>query len=428
MSKTEIKAHLVQYGCRLNQAEGSSLISSMPKKNIVSSALDEADYIIFNTCTVTNKADQQSLYEIRRAKRINPLAKIIVTGCFASTDKSKLSLLPEVDHIFDNNQKSGILDFIASNITPEANPFSYSFSNRVNKSRVSIKIQDGCNRNCSYCKIPQARGKAVSRPFQQVLNEAESRIKQGYNELILTGVNMGWYRTTDIDFSSLLQKICNLEGLFHVRLSSIEPGSLRNNFFEVFHHHKVAQFLHVPLQSGADKVLRAMKRGYTKQSFLDRIEKVKSQNPLIHLGTDIIVGFPGESTEDFEESCQYLQKLEFSNIHIFPYSSRNNTSIQKKIEEQEVIPVDKLIIRERVKKLQAIKADLYKSYLKKTASNYFKAVVEQKQDRFIAVTENYIKVPLPVDDDYLAGDYVRIQYNEQGKCLNVQALDRKLAS
>ena len=134
------------------------------------------------------------------------------------------------------------------------------------------------------------------------------------------------------------------------------------------------------------------------------------------------------SIADFEESCQFLQKLEFSNIHIFPYSSRNNTSIQRKIEEQEVIPVDKLIIRERVKKLQAIKAGLYKNYLRKTAGNYFKAVVEQKQDRFIAVTENYIKVPLPVDDDYLAGDYVRIQYNEQGNCLNVQALDRKLAS
>lgn len=404
------------------------MLSSMPQKNIVNSTMDEADYIIFNTCTVTDKADQQSLYEIRRARRINPLAKIIVTGCFASTDQAKLSALPEIDHIFDNNQKSGILDFISSNITPASNPFSYSFKERINKSRVSIKIQDGCNRSCSYCKIPQARGKALSRPIIHVLSEAESRIKQGYNELILTGVNMGWYRAENIDFSSLLQKICNLNGLFHVRLSSIEPGSLRSHFFEIFHHHKVAQFLHVPLQSGADKVLRSMKRGYTTQSFLDRIEKLRSQNPLLHLGTDIIVGFPGESTEDFEESCEYIEKLQFSNIHIFPYSSRKNTSIERKIEEQEAVPVDKLIIRERVKKLQTIKAKLYKSYVAKSAGNYFRAVVEKKQDRFIAVTENYIKVALPTAYEFSSGDYIKIKYNDKGQCLSFQELDRKLAS
>jgi threonylcarbamoyladenosine tRNA methylthiotransferase MtaB len=422
------KVHLVQYGCRLNQAEGSSIVSALSTRNLVNSPLEEADFIVFNTCTVTDKADQQSLYEIRRAKRKNPDAKIIVTGCFASTDKEELSKLTEIDYIFGNSEKSGILDFIADKQEPSNRPFSYPYNFKINKSRVSIKIQDGCNRSCSYCKIPQARGKAISRAPDTILAEAKARIDQGYNELILTGVNMGWYRNESLDFSGILSNICDIKGNFHIRLSSIEPGSLRAAFFETFKHPKVAQFLHVPLQSGSDKILRAMKRGYNTKSFRERISKIRQENPLIHIGTDIIIGFPGETEIDFQETCDFVKMLKFSNIHIFPYSSRKNTSIEHKIRDKQIKPIDESVIHNRIKKLTQIKKELYLNYLQASAGSHFRAVVEKKRENYIAVTENYVKVQLPKNAKYKAGEYMSLMYNEQGDCVNIKTLNCQLAS
>lgn len=408
--------HIVQYGCRLNQYEGHALSSSLAENGFQVSELTKADYIVFNTCTVTDKADKQSLYEIRRAKRQNPDAKIIVTGCFATTDKEELEQLPEIDTVFPNNQKAGILDFLTQNNTPKEDPFSYSYQSRINKTRISLKVQDGCNRSCSYCKIPMARGPAVSRSMSTIVDEAKTRIHQGYNEIVLTGVNMGWYKNGGDDFSSLLQNLCDLDGDFHIRLSSIEPGSLRERFFKAVTHPKIAKFAHVPLQSGDDYILRQMKRGYNTKSYTQRILELKNAVPNLHIGTDIIAGFPGETEAHFKNTVDYLQAQEFSRLHVFPYSSRQGTSIERKVTSSSVLPVVNEKITERVKELRDLSLTLEQKFKAKTADYPVRAVVEQKHNKQVAVTENYIKVNLP-GQEYKPGDYLTLSYDKDGNYL-----------
>ena len=443
-------AYIYHFGCRLNLYESNSLLSGLSDNNIIpvdKDQIENADFIIINTCTVTNRADQKNRSAIRQAHRKNPNAKIIVTGCYATTDAHEIKKLPGVYAVVSNQNKANIPNLI-SGLVPslvkssnqnkqiEYDPlnkkwevdgqFGYKLQSRSRTSRAYLKIQDGCNKSCSYCKIPFARGPGRSRDFNQTIEEAKKLIALGFQEITLTGVNIGWYHTRaqetkEKDFYDLLTTLLNLKGDFYIRISSIEPGDVNERLAHLLQHPKMAKFLHVPLQSGSKRILKKMRRGYTPLLYQKKIKKVQALNPDIHIGTDIIVGFPGESAQDFKNTWDICKEIGFANIHIFPYSKRNNTPIVKELaltvdDKLSIKEVPQHITRKRINRLKALQKELYKQYIQRTSNKSFRSIVEKSIEKSVkkeinidkalpktpektseiiyVVTENYVKLSL----------------------------------
>jgi len=395
---------VIHFGCRLNQFETDGIKTSLTANaHTLTADLREADFVVVNTCTVTNKADYKNRAAIRRAHRLNPQAKIVVTGCYATTDAEELRSLPGVYRVVSNDHKHKIADMLSgreSDAAADNNRFTFSAQHEF-KSRATLKIQDGCNKSCSYCKIPQARGRGTSRNFNDTLDAAKRLVNAGFGELVLTGVNIGWYEDAGKSFYALVEAILNLPGNFHLRISSIEPGDVTERFAAFYAHPKMARFLHIPVQSGSKFVLRTMRRGYTPENFLRRIEQVRKVCPEVHIGTDIIVGFPAEGEAEFEESLALSRAANFANIHIFPFSKRRNTPIVNWLERRETSPamekrsyseVNGAVIRERSHRLAALKASLAEEYAASCEGLSVAAICERHEDRKIHfLTENYLR-------------------------------------
>ncbi|MBV6494314.1 MAG: tRNA-2-methylthio-N(6)-dimethylallyladenosine synthase [Turneriella sp.] len=399
------RTKVIHFGCRLNQFETDGIKANL-QENSHSLTEDqrEANYIVINTCTVTNKADYKNRAAIRRAHKLNPDAKIIVTGCYATTDAEEIRQMPGVYRVVSNDQKHNIANILknGSITATEEIPndrFHYS-ANHHFKSRATLKIQDGCNKSCSYCKIPQARGRGVSRDFDETLNAARELVDSGYGELVLTGINIGWYEANGRTFYKLLETILGLSGNFHVRISSIEPGDVTEQFAAFYTHEKMAKFLHIPVQSGSKFVLRTMRRGYTPQTFMRRIEHVRKICPDIHIGTDVIVGFPSEGEAEFIETLDFCRNADFANIHIFPFSKRRNTPIVDWLERREKMAKDKNayqeingnVIRERIGRLIELKNKMAIAYAQRVAGKEFWAIAEHVKNGAVEyLTENYLR-------------------------------------
>lgn len=407
---------LIHFGCRLNQFESDGIKASLADHaHLLTDDLREADFVVVNTCTVTNKADYKNRAAIRRAHRLNPQAKIVVTGCYATTDAEELRSLPGVYRVVSNDDKHRIAQLISGQEgeTLTQNRFSFS-ANHNFKSRATLKIQDGCNKSCSYCKIPQARGRGVSRGFAETLAAARELIDAGFGELVLTGVNIGWYNDSGKNFCTLVSALLDLPGNFHLRISSIEPGDVDARFAEFYRHPKMARFLHIPLQSGSKYVLKMMRRGYTPENFLRRIEMVRRICPEIHIGTDVIVGFPAEGAAEFQETLDFCRHADFANIHIFPFSKRRNTPIADWLERKglrrqamselgaengtrTVREVNGLMIRERVAKLASLKKELAEKYIQRVEGVSVHAIAERIENgRIDFLTENYLRGSMPL--------------------------------
>ncbi|MCX7632742.1 MAG: tRNA (N(6)-L-threonylcarbamoyladenosine(37)-C(2))-methylthiotransferase MtaB [Turneriella sp.] len=390
---------VIHFGCRLNQFESDGLRAALAENaHELTEDLATADYVIINTCTVTNQADAKNRAAIRRAHRLNPQAKIIVTGCYATTDAEKLRSMAGVYRVVSNQDKHQIPALLAGASQVNGNRFAFS-ANHDFKSRATLKIQDGCNKSCSYCKIPQARGRGVSRNFAETVQAARELIAAGFGELVLTGINIGWYFDSGKDFCDLLETLLELEGNFHIRISSIEPGDVSDRLAQLFQHPKMARFLHVPVQSGAKRILRLMRRGYTPANFMARVELVRRHVPEIHIGTDIIVGFPGESEADFAETLALCRSAEFANIHIFPFSKRDNTPVADWLSRRNssgqrpfLEEVHGNTIRRRVAELAQLKEELAYHYRRQVSGMRFAAVAERIQEGAIHfLTENYLR-------------------------------------
>ena len=432
--------HLVHFGCRLNAYESISLASGLESTGFsLTTEIKDADFVIINTCTVTNRADQKNRQAIRRAHRENPGAKIVVTGCYATTDATEIKKLPGVYSVVSNFQKAQIPDQIMGDShrkssLREGQPdgqFGYSLQNRKRHSRAYIKIQDGCNKSCSYCKIPLARGAGRSRDFQETLEEARELIQAGFREITLTGVNLGWYRSLEgKNFYDLLEGLLSLDGDFYIRISSIEPGDVNERLAELLTHPRSALFLHAPLQSGSKEILKAMRRGYTPSHYQKRIEYVKKRCPDIHLGTDVIIGFPGETDAHFQQTFDFCKQMEFANIHIFPYSPRKNTPIVNQLElapnERKEVP--KTRVKKRIELMEALKREMHAGYVKKTAGQTFRGIAlntkpgsnpkdepgRKPQDTLNLVTENYIKLSSRLNPELVQkGDLLRVSYDQR---------------
>jgi len=388
-------------GCKTNQAD-SAFIEGILKREgheIVNYA-DNPDVCIINTCTVTAKSDYQSRQLIRRAIRSG--ARVIATGCYAQLRPGELSSIEGVDLVLGNSQKNRIHEYLyklssrdhkpLQVIDPPENPVESGYYSS-DRTRAFLKIQDGCNFSCSYCTVPMARGRSRSLEPKKVLRAVDRFVSEGYKEIVLTGIHIGCYGSDLHPESSLLEIVKAISKTYpsiRLRLSSIEPQEFKKEFLWLIKEGNVCPHLHIPLQSGSDKILKAMNRGYSTSFFKELLKEIVSICPDISIGTDVIVGFPGESDEDFEETIRFLEELPVSYIHVFPYSKRPNTKasfLKDQISEETK--------RKRVKKVLDLAQMKKNSYITRNLGRKLDVIVEENavtNGFYRAISDNYLKV------------------------------------
>ncbi len=325
-------------GCRLNQYETDALITNFDEAGYQLVGFDETpDVVIVNTCTVTNQSDQKSRTAISQAAHKNKDAVVVVTGCMANHFKEKLESQENITFVVENNRKSSILSLIDAHFSgeilhPEKLPqdvFSYEPVRKSLHTRSAVKIQDGCDNFCTFCIIPMVRGRAVSRPVADILENVRKTIANGFKEIVVTGVNIGRYEDGAARFEDLLARILEVPGDFRVRISSLEPDGFGDRFVDLFSHPKLMPHLHLCLQSGSEKTLLRMRRMYDVEQFRKIIRQFRSVYPDFNFTSDIIVGFPGETDEEFQQTLDAVKEFNFSHVHTFKYSIRKGTRAER---------------------------------------------------------------------------------------------------
>jgi len=325
-------------GCRLNLYETDALASKLADGNYkVVDFSQKADIYVINTCTVTNQSDQKSRQAISQSDRLNHDSLTIVTGCMATNYKKDLEGNDKIDYVVDNNHKTSIPSLLDAHyngetVSPdqfESNVFSFAAADETFHTRSFIKIQDGCDNFCTFCIVPKVRGRAVSRPPEDIFENIRQVVAFGFKEVVITGVNIGRYQHGEYDFEKLIKSILEIPGNFRVRISSIEPDGYSDSFFELFKHPKLTPHLHICLQSGSEDILLKMRRMYKASEFEKIALKLKSDYPNFNLTTDLIVGFPGETEEDFQKTVDLTKKIGFGHAHTFKYSVRSGTRAER---------------------------------------------------------------------------------------------------
>lgn len=362
-------------GCRLNLYETDAIAAEFSKGNYkVVDFNANADVYVINTCTVTNQSDQKSRRVINQTHKLNKDALTIVTGCMATNYKEKLNADEKVDYVVDNEHKTSVLSVVDAHFNGETvNPdqfekdvFNYAPAQETFHTRSFIKIQDGCDNFCTFCIVPKVRGRAVSRPANDIFENIRKVVEFGYKEIVLTGVNLGRYQYEKYDFEKLVEAILEIPGDFRVRISSIEPDGYSESFFRLFQNPKLAPHMHICLQSGSENILLKMRRMYTANEFEDIATKLKTDYPQFNLTTDIIVGFPGEIEEDFIKTVTLAKKIEFGHIHTFKYSVRKGTRAERMQDH----------ISEKIKKERS---EIIRKLANKSKYNYRKSFIGKTQ-------------------------------------------------
>jgi len=325
-------------GCRLNQYETASVVSDFINGGYeIVDFNDSADAYIINTCTVTNSGDHKSRQTISQASRRNENAILVVTGCMVNNHMDQLDKNDRITYAIENERKGSIYHLLDSHFRGEIihpdellqDRFAFGSAENSLRTRSLIKIQDGCDNFCTFCIVPKVRGRAESRSYRDIEKNIKEVLEFGYKEIVLTGVNIGRYEYEGMNFEELVEKILNIPGDFRVRISSIEPEGFGYKLFRLFKHPKLSPHLHICLQSGSEKILLKMRRQYTMDEFISMVNKIKMEIPEFNFTTDIIVGFPGETEEDFEQTCQVVEEIGFSHIHTFKYSVRKGTRAER---------------------------------------------------------------------------------------------------
>ena len=393
-------------GCKVNQYETESIKNQLIKKGYEEVNFeDKADIYIVNSCTVTSVADRKTRNMLRRAKKINPNGAVIVTGCYAQTNSKELLEMEDIDYVIGNTDKSGIVNFIEDienrtmeklknhNIFLDSEYTEYEFATLREMSRAYVKIQDGCNNFCSYCKIPFARGKSRSRHKDNILKEITKLSQEGFKEIILIGINLGAYGE-DLEnggnFEDLLRDILKIDGIERVRIGSVYPDKISDEFIEMFSNPKLMPHFNISLQSCDDSVLKRMKRKYGSSLIEERLTKLRKAVPNMEYTADVIVGFPGETQEMFENSYKLIDKIGFSGLHIFQYSDRENT-LASTFEDK----IDPKVKKERADELEKLKEIMAERERKKYLDKELKVLVEEEKDGYLyGYSENYLRVKL----------------------------------
>ena len=404
------------FGCKVNIYESEYVINLLQEFGYqLVDFNEEADIYIINTCTVTNEADKKDKKLIRSTKNNHPNAMLIVMGCYSQLNPNDI----EADIIIGNKYKSKIVELIEeykknkSKIIKvediKETIFEDMYINKfIEHTRAFVKIQDGCNAFCSYCTIPYARGGLRSKNFDTVIKEVTNLVNNGYKEIVLTGIHTGRYGLEqNTNLETLLKELVRIKGIFRIRLSSIEINEITDGIIDLIKKNKVmAKHLHIPLQSGSNTILKNMNRLYDLDFFLKRIDYIRKEIPDISITTDLIVGFPGETKELFQETIDTLNKIKFTKIHTFPYSKRNGTKaaeMKNHVEGQ----VKKCRVREVL--LLSNKYEL--EYYQKNINKEYDGIVETRKDnKKIVITSNYI--PVEINDNLENNTKVNIKITE----------------
>lgn len=400
-----IKIAFYTFGCRLNQAETALMQQGFQTAEYqVVDYRHSPDVLVVNTCTVTENGDADTRRLLNKARRINPQMKIALVGCQAQVQKEKLFDLPNVRWVVGNARKMEIEKILKESggdspqlIAPTINRESFTIPfvgfDREH-TRANLKIQDGCDFFCSFCEIPYARGRARSREFGDILNEAGQLAAAGYHELILTGINIGTYQYEGKTLVEVLNALEGIEGLWRIRISSIEPTTIANEIIEkMAAPGKLCRYLHVPLQSGSEAILQAMKRKYSVREFSDFLSAAHRAAPEACLGSDVIVGFPGETEAHFEETYHLLLELPLAYFHVFSYSDRGHAKSSAYAGK-----VSREVIAQRSQRLRELSARKRRMYFQQFVGKEAEALFEQQKNGFWSgLTDTYIRVKVQSD-------------------------------
>ena len=408
--------NVINLGCKVNAYEAESTARSLEQHGYRRVNNDGADITIIYTCAVTNMAAQKSRKMIHRAKRNNPESTIVVAGCYSQIDPDALK---EADILIGTKHKSKLLDYLLEyeknherivdiekvDVLPFENMFVDQFDNQT---RAYLKIQDGCNQFCTYCVIPFARGRERSMSVNDVL-ESVKMLQEKHSEIVLSGIHTGRYgRDIGMTLSSLLDELLAVSPEnFRFRISSIEMTEIDDHLIELMKKdHRIARHFHIPLQSGCDTVLKRMNRPYTTKEFLERIEYIRKEIPGISISTDLIVGFPGETDEEFKKTCDFLKECQFSFLHIFPYSLRSGTKAAS-MENQ----IDPKIKKNRAAICAEINEELYDKYKESYLDKEVTVLFEKNEDGYtFGHSSEYL--PVLVKGEYPRSTFVKVKISE----------------
>ncbi|MBK6950793.1 MAG: tRNA (N(6)-L-threonylcarbamoyladenosine(37)-C(2))-methylthiotransferase MtaB [Crocinitomicaceae bacterium] len=389
-------------GCKLNFSETSTIARNFENQGFAKVDFNETpDIFVINTCSVTDNADKKCRQIVKKALQVNPNAFVTMIGCYAQLKPEEISSIPGVDLVLGANEKFNILDHIAelekketavikSNNIKETDFFIPSFS-QGDRTRSFLKVQDGCDYFCTFCTIPLARGKSRNATIAETILEAKKIAETDIKEVVLTGVNIGDFGQGGAEnFYQLVQELDKTEGIDRFRISSIEPNLLTNEIIEfVAKSNRFVPHFHIPLQSGSDTLLVAMRRKYLRALYAERVSKIKELMPHACIGVDVIVGFPGETEDEFMETVNFINLLDISYLHVFTYSERANTTAKKMANS---IPVN--IRRERSKQLQILSEKKRRAFYETQIGTDQNVLFEAEEDMGImyGFTENYVKV------------------------------------
>lgn len=398
-------------GCKLNFSETSTIARNFENQGFAKvDFTDNPDIVVINTCSVTENADKKCRQIVKKATKINPNVFVVMIGCYAQLKPTEIANINGVDLVLGANEKFNILDHIEhlekqdiakienQNIK-DTKDFIPSFS-MGDRTRSFLKIQDGCDYFCTFCTIPLARGKSRNASIEDTLIEAQKIAESDIKEVVLTGVNIGDFGQGEGEtFFDLIQELDKVEGINRFRISSIEPNLLTNEIIDFVHQsNRFLPHFHIPLQSGSDVLLKKMRRKYLTDLYANRVKQIKSNNSDTCIGVDVIVGFPGETDEEFNKTVNFLKDLDISYLHVFTYSERANTTAKKM---PDAIPIN--IRRERSKQLQILsnkkRRAFYETQLGKTKDVLWEG--EENEGTMYGFTENYVKVKTPFNAEFV---------------------------
>lgn len=423
-------------GCKVNHYETEAIWQLFSKNGYERRDFEKtADVYVINTCTVTNTGDQKSRQVIRRAIRNNPDAVICVTGCYAQTSPAEVMSIPGVDIVVGTQDRdrllgyvdqyrkerepiNGVSDIMKAKVYEELDVPAFT-----DRTRASLKIQEGCNNFCTFCIIPWARGLLRSRKPENVIRQAQQLVDAGYKEIVLTGIHTAGYGEDmeDYSFARLLSDLEEkVSGLKRIRISSIEASQITDEVVDVINRsHVIARHLHIPLQSGSDGVLERMHRKYTTAFFAKKIENLKKALPDFALTSDVIVGFPGETEREFQETYDFIRDLHFSELHVFPYSQRTGTPAAKMPDQ-----VPEEVKHERVERLIDLSNRLSGEYASKYQDHVLEVIPEEPLNHhepdgyYVGFTDNYLKVKFRYPSHDIVGKLVRVKITDAGYPIN----------
>lgn len=417
-----MKVAFYTLGCKVNQYETNGMIQAFLEKGYkIVDFTEKSDIYIINTCTVTSISDKKSRQMIRRTKQLNPEAIVVAVGCYAQVAKDKLEEIKDIDLILGISEKTEIIKYVEEEIK-ERNPKTYISDvmhqkqfvdfgsvNYTDKNRVAIKVQDGCNQFCTYCIIPYARGRIRSRKIENVKKEVEDLAQKGIKEIVITGIHVASYGKDleeNIGLIDLLEEINKIDGIERIRLSSLEPTLITEEFVKRLSKlARICDHFHLSLQSGCNETLKRMNRHYTTEDFKKATELLRKTYPNVALTTDIIVGFPGETEEEFNITYDFLKEINFYKMHVFKYSPRHGTKAEKMPNQ-----IDGNIKEERSKKLIELSDKNEINQNKRYINKNLDVLIEEFEEGYYkGHTTNYIMVKIQENTNNLQNKIVTVK-------------------